>query len=219
MKQYRVLVVEDQAMPRQLFEMFISSSAQFTLAASIDSAALADIYCAGGGIDLVLMDVVTKNGANGLDAAGAIKTRWPKIRIIIVTSMPECSYLEKARRIGVDSFWYKEISREPILSLMERTMAGESVYPETTPKIQLGLASSDEFTETELLILRELTGGYTDAEIGEHLHMSRFTVRDYIKAMREKTGFRSRTELAVKARQSGLVILEPNPEGSSKKPE
>ena len=66
---------------------------------------------------------------------------------------------------------------------------------------------------------RELTGGYTDAEIGEHLHMSRFTVRDYVKAMREKTGFRSRTELAVKARQSGLVILEPNPEGSSKKPE
>jgi DNA-binding CsgD family transcriptional regulator len=49
--------------------------------------------------------------------------------------------------------------------------------------------------------------------------MSRFTVRDYVKAMREKTGFRSRTELAVKARQSGLVILEPNPEDSSKKPE
>ena len=71
----------------------------------------------------------------------------------------------------------------------------------------------------DILVVRELTGGYTDAEIGEHLHMSRFTVRDYVKAMREKTGFRSRTELAVKARQSGLVILEPNPEGSSKKPE
>lgn len=208
MNPYRVLVVEDQAMPRQLFEMFIASSEQFTLAASIESAALADVYCAGSGIDLILMDVVTKNGANGLEAAGNIKKRWPRIRIIIVTSMPECSYLERARRIGVDSFWYKEISREPILSLMERTMAGESVYPGASPEIRLGLAVSGEFTKTELQILRELTGGYTDAEIGEHLHMSRFTVRDYVKAMREKTGFRSRTELAVKARQSGLVILE-----------
>ncbi len=208
MKPYRVLVVEDQVMPRQLFEMFILSSEQFTLAASIDSAVLADVYCAGGGIDLILMDVVTKNGANGLEAAENIKQRWPKIRIIIVTSMPECSYLERARKIGVDSFWYKEISREPILSLMERTMAGESVYPDAPPEIRLGLAMSGEFTQTELLILRELTGGYTDAEIGEHLHLSRFTVRDYVKSMREKTGFRSRTELAVKARQSGLVILE-----------
>ena len=208
MKPYRVLVVEDQVMPRQLFEMFILSSEQFTLAASIDSAVLADVYCAGGGIDLILMDVVTKNGANGLEAAENIKQRWPKIRIIIVTSMPECSYLERARKIGVDSFWYKEISREPILSLMERTMAGESVYPDAPPEIRLGLAMSGEFTQTELLILRELTGGYTDAEIGEHLHLTRFTVRDYVKSMREKTGFRSRTELAVKARQSGLVILE-----------
>ena len=209
MKPYRVLVVEDQAMPRQLFEMFIESSEAFALAASIDSADLADVYCAGGGIDLILMDVVTKNGANGLEAAENIKQRFPKIKIIIVTSMPECSYLDRARRSGVDSFWYKEISREPILSLMERTMAGESVYPDAPPTIRLGLAGSGEFTETELMILRELTGGYTDAQIAEHLHMSRFTVRDYVKSMREKTGFRSRTELAVKARQSGLVILEP----------
>lgn len=71
---YRVLVVEDQAMPRQLFEMFIHSSEQFKLAASIDNAALADVYCAGGGIDLILMDVVTKNGANGLEAAETSKT-------------------------------------------------------------------------------------------------------------------------------------------------
>lgn len=209
MKPYRVLVVEDQAMPRQLFELFIQSSEQFELAASIDNAAMADVYCAHGGIDLILMDVVTKNGANGLEAAQGIKQRWPRIKIIIVTSMPEYSYIERARRTGVDSFWYKEISQEPILSLMERTMAGESVYPEAPPQIPLGLAQSGEFTETELLILRELTGGYTDAEIGERLHISRFTVRDYVKAMREKTGFRSRTELAVKARQSGLVILEP----------
>lgn len=214
MKPYRVLVVEDQAMPRQLFELFIQSSEQFELAASIDNAAMADVYCSGGGIDLILMDVVTKNGANGLEAAQGIKKRWPQIKIIIVTSMPECSYIERAKRIGVDSFWYKEISQEPILSLMERTMVGESLYPDAPPQIPLGLAHSGEFTETELLILRELTGGYTDAEIGERLHMSRFTVRDYVKVMREKTGFRSRTELAVKARQSGLVILEPSSQES-----
>lgn len=44
MKPYRVLVVEDQAMPRQLFELFIQSSEQFELAASIDNAAMINSY-------------------------------------------------------------------------------------------------------------------------------------------------------------------------------
>jgi len=111
MNPYRVLVVEDQDIPRQLFELFIQSSERFELAASINNAAMADVYCAGGGIDLILMDVVTRNGANGLEAAQGIKRRWPQIKIIIVTSMPEYSYIERTRRTGVDSFWYKEISQ------------------------------------------------------------------------------------------------------------
>ena len=42
------------------------------------------------------------------DAAEEIKKQFPNIKIIIVTSMPEYSWLERARKIGVDSFWYKD---------------------------------------------------------------------------------------------------------------
>ena len=143
----------------------------------------------------------------GLDAAERIKRAFPQIKIIIVTSMPECSYLSRARKIGVESFWYKEEQRESLLEVMERTMAGESVYPEATPELQLGLASSYEFTDRELEILREMTGGDTNQEIAERLHLSVATVKTHIFNMLEKTGFRNRTELAVRARESGLVIL------------
>ena len=60
----------------------------------------------------------------------------------------------------------------------------------------------------ELMVLREMTGGYTNTEIGEHLHMSVSSVKTHILNMLNKTGFRNRTELAVRARESGLVILE-----------
>ena len=86
-------------------------------------------------------------------------------------------------------------------------MVGESVYPDATPELQLGLASSHEFTERELEVLREMTGGDTNQEIAEHLHMSVATVKTHILNMLGKTGFRNRTELAVRARESGLVIL------------
>ena len=208
MKKIRVLVVEDQTMPRQLFELLIRTSEDFELAAAIDSAELADVYCLGNAVDLVLMDVITRGSRSGLDAAARIKRQNPQVKIIVVTSMPECSYIDRARAIGVESFWYKDASEESILKLMQRTMAGESVYPDASPELYLGDASSREFTARELMVLREMTGGYTNTEIGEHLHMSVSSVKTHILNMLNKTGFRNRTELAVRARESGLVILE-----------
>lgn len=204
---YKVMIVEDQAMPRQLFEMFIANSEKYELAISIDNADFADIYCLRNPVDLILMDVITRNGANGLSAAEKIKREHPSIKIIIVTSMPECSYIEKAKEIGVEGFWYKEISREPIMELMDRIVAGEHIFPDSPPSIPFGLIDSSELTKRELEVLREMTGGYTNPEIGEHLHMSASTVKVHIQNMLEKTGFRNRTELAVKARESGIAIL------------
>ena len=205
---YKVMIVEDQAMPRQLFELRIQSSEHFETAISIDNAALADVYCLRYPVDLILMDVITRDGESGLDAAARIKRAFPQIKIVVVTSMPECSYLGRAREIGVESFWYKEDQRQSLLEIMERTMNGESVYPEASPELRLGLASSYDFTQRELEVLREITGGDTNQEIAESLHLSVATVKSHILNMLEKTGFRNRTELAVRARESGLVILD-----------
>ena len=49
-------------------------------------------------VDLILMDVVTENGESGLVAAEKIKKKFPNIKIIIVISMPECSYIKRAKK-------------------------------------------------------------------------------------------------------------------------
>lgn len=157
---------------------------------------------------MVLMDVVTKNGASGLVAAEKIKKRSPKVKIIIVTSMPECSYIERAKKIGVEGFWYKDFGEEPISSLIDRVLDGEIVYPLDKPEVRLGLAKGEELTERELEILRELTGGLTNAEIASKKGLSEKRIRNIVTGLLEKTGFHNRTELAVRARESGLVIFE-----------
>ncbi|MBR2532603.1 MAG: response regulator transcription factor [Lachnospiraceae bacterium] len=206
----RVLLVEDQRLVQQFLEDIVRNSERYELAASLRNADLADVYCEREQIDLILMDVYTAGGASGLNAAARIKKKHPYIRIIIITSMPEVSYLDRAREIGVESFWYKEVGDEPLLSVMDRTMEGESVYPDRTPEMQFGNISSYEFTERELEILRELTSGDTNEEIADRLFISKNTVKDYVTKMLIKTGFRSRTELAVKARELGLVVREEN---------
>ena len=214
---YRILIADDQSMARQLFEMFVKSSEKYRLVHSLESASVAHIYCSRFPIDLVLMDVVMADGVSGLEAAKRIKKVSPKTKIIIVTSMPEVSYIKRAREIGVESFWYKEASREPILSVMDRTMAGESVYPDSAPVLTLGNAKSVEFTPKELEVLREMTMGLTNSAIAEKLFIDVTTVKSHVTHMLQKTGFQNRTELAIQARVSGLVIGEPEEETEKKR--
>jgi len=203
---YRVLIVEDQEMPRQLFEIYIQGSQAYELAGAITNASLAPDLCRTGKIDLVLMDVCTAFGNSGLDAAEVIKRECPKVKVIIVTSMPEFSWLERARQIGVDSFWYKEAQKDTILNVCDRTMAGESVYPEETPTVPIGEVTNHDFTERELQILRELITGDSNAEIGERLGVSAGTVKRHVENMLKKTGFHTRTELVAEAGRLGIVI-------------
>ena len=202
----RVLIVEDDPMARQLLEIYVEKSGSYTLAQSVESAAFAELCCRAQQVDLILMDVCTALNASGLEAAEKIKREFPYIKIIIITSQPECSFLDRAQAAGVDSFWYKSGTAEDLVAVMDRTMAGEQVYPDSTPPLQLGDVTSDLLSDRELEVLRELVAGEPDATIAEKLHMSLRTVKAHIQSMRDKTGFRNRTELAVRAREIGLVI-------------
>lgn len=203
---YSVIIVDDFLMSRQVFENAIKESDEFVLAASFAGTENAVSYVSSRGADLVIMDIVMTDGPSGLSAAKRIKEISPATRILIVTSMPEVSYIRRARDIGADSFWYKEVQEQPILEVMRRTMKGDNVYPDTTPVVSLGNAVSTEFTARETDVLRELTDGASNKEIADRLGISERTVKMHITNMIEKTGFRSRLELAVKARTGGLVI-------------
>ena len=203
---WNVLIVDDQNTSRHLIEMVVESSDRYSVLKAIPLAKMADIYALTLPVDLIIMDIVMAEGPSGLEAAEKIKKSKPQVKILLVTSMPEVSFMERAREIGVDSFWYKEREEQPLLNVMDRTMAGEQVYPDSPPSVKLGLADSSEFTDRELEVLRILTTGCPDQEIAARLNISFSTVRTHINHMLDKTGFETRTELAIHARLSGIVI-------------
>ena len=203
---HKVMIVDDQYVSRQMFELYLKNSDRYEVVFSIDSAMFASTYVLKDNIDLVIMDVLMEDGSCGLDAASSIKKLKPKIKIVAVTSMPEVSWLDRAREIGIDSFWYKEASKETIISVIDRTINGESVYPDKPPLVKIGDASSYDFTEKEIEVLRILVTGASNAEISEKLGISIHTVKTHIKHLLLKTGYDSRTKLAIQARLTRMVI-------------
>ena len=197
MAKYKVMLVEDDPLARQLIEMFIEKSENYALETAIESASMAEVYLFKNKCDLILMDVCTAMNSNGLDSAKKIKKNYPSVKIIIITSQPEYSYLSRAKEIGVDSFWYKTLITEEFISLLDKTMEGQNIYPDNTPTLAVGNALSVDFTDRELEVLRLILAGERDADIAKQLCITLRTVKAHVQNMKEKTGARNRTELAV----------------------
>lgn len=204
----KVLVVDDQNIARGFFEMHVKTSQRYELAGSLSAAAFAPAFCDEHPVDLVVMDVMMRYGTDGLSAAETIKRRHPEIKVVLATSMAEDTWIARAREAGIDSFWYKEYSESPLLEVMDRTMAGESVYPGSTPSIAFGRITRDDLSDRERDVLRELTASLTNEEIADKLGISVHTVKRHIQNMLDKTGFDNRVALAVNAKAMGVVVNE-----------
>ena len=201
-----VLIVDDAITIRTLYKATLDESDEYKVVGTLENANAALPFCMRNPVDLVLMDVYTKDKENGLKAAGEIKKELPHIKIIIATSLPECSFIEKARECGCESFWYKELGQIELIEIADRTMAGESVYPDASPAVSVGSAKSVEFTATEMKVLRELCDGKLNKEIADELYMSENTVKFHIANMLQKAGYSNRYQLAIDAVEQKLIV-------------
>lgn len=206
----RVLIVEDQKMAQENMEAIVRSSENYTLAGIIPNAADAELFCMREAVDLILMDVCTARDENGIEAAAVIKKKFPKIKIVIVTSMAEHTFIEKAKVANADSFWYKDASRAELLDVMNRTMAGERIFPDKTPEVKLGLTTSYELTQSELDVLRALMQSTSDEDAAAMLGCSKANIRWHIGRILDKTGYRTRMELLIAVAQKNLIIVTPD---------
>ena len=120
--------------------------------------------------------------------------------------MLDAGYLGRAREVGADSIYFKDVSKTELMNVVERTMGGESVYPDKTPEVWIGNARSSDFTEAELKVLHLLVEGMTYKEMGEELCVTTDCVKKHISSMLSKTGYPSKTKLAAMVVSKRFVV-------------
>ena len=188
----RVMIVEDQTMIRSLLESYFRAEDGYRIVASIPGAKQAVEVCRTSSVDLILMDVQTENRENGLTAVRQIKAIQPKSKIIVVTSLIDCAVLDEAKRAGADSLWYKDSTQKRLMDVVRQTMAGEHIFPDAPPTVEIGMAKSTEFTKTELKVLRHLMRGLSYTRIAAEMGCEMSTVKFHVANMLQKTGLENK---------------------------
>ena len=155
--------------------------------------------------DLVLSDIITTENKNFLDYVKDIKAEFPSIKIVAITGFPDITFMETAKKVGVDSFVYKNISTEELVSVIKNTFSGYSVYP-TNDRIKNMILST--LSDTELKILRMYCNGKERDEIATLLYLSKSSIKSYISSILQKTGFSSIARVAIYAVSTGLIFTD-----------
>ena len=200
----KILIVEDQTMLRESLEHMINSQDDMEVVGTVDDAAKASELCRDTQPDLVLMDVVTKNNSSGIRYTAEIRKEFPDIKIVIMTGLPEITFVEEARRAGAHSFVYKEMDNEHLFHVIRTTMKGYSIYSGSSEHMPFAAS----FTEKEIAVIRLVCQGMNRDEIAKKMKVSESMVKQYITSILDKTGFDSISKFAIYAVGQGLVAPE-----------
>ena len=202
----KILIVEDQALARTYLCSCVEKCKDCEVAGTLSRADAALRRCGEGHIDLILMDICTESDSDGLTAAESIKKFYPRIKIVMVTSMLEGRFLDRARKIGDESFWYKDSPSGDLVGVIDGTLSGKRFGPDSVPTVRLGNTLSCELSDREMETLRLLCEGKTNAEIAVKLNVAESSVRTYINRMLEKTGYTNRNRLMIAAVGKRMVV-------------
>ena len=158
--------------------------------------------------DVVLLDVRLP-GSDGLDACQQIKALRPETRVIILTSFPDDEVLFDAIASGADGYVLKQIGSDDLIRALERVGRGESLLdPSVTDRVFAKMREvrrrerANAFADLniqEMQILAYIAEGKTNRQIGDALHLSEKTVRNYVSHILNKLDLASRAQAAAYA--------------------
>lgn len=204
----RILLVDDHEVVRLGLKALLSRYSQFQVVAEAGSANEAIQQVERHLPDVVVMDIRLP-GKSGIEATREITNRYPKTKVIVLTSFAEDELLFDAISAGASGYVLKQIGSGELIRALETIGRGDSLLdPAVTQRVfdRVRAASrkaEDEsfanLTDRELNVLALIAQGKTNKEIANDIFLSEKTVRNYVSSLLSKLHLSTRSEAAAYA--------------------
>jgi two-component system, NarL family, invasion response regulator UvrY len=161
--------------------------------------------------DLVLLDIFMPD-QSGLDILREIQNEYPKVRVLILSGLPEEQYALSVLRAGASGYLPKESAPEELVKAVLTVLAGRRyVSPEVAELLVAGMDKNpggqqhERLSTREFQVLSKLAAGRAVSEIAEELQLSVKTVSTYRSRVLEKMGLKTNADLTSYALRHGLI--------------
>lgn len=199
----RLLIADDQALVRGALAALLDLEPDLDVVSEVGRGDEVIEAAKATKPDVALLDVEMP-GLDGIEAASALRTAVPGVRVLMVTTFGRPGYLRRAMEAGAAGFVVKDTPATQLADAVRRVHQGLRVVDPSLAAETL-VAGMSPLTGRESDVLRAAREGGTVADIAKELHLSEGTVRNHLSAAIGKTGARTRAEAARIALDNGWL--------------
>jgi DNA-binding NarL/FixJ family response regulator len=212
----RVFLVEDQTLVREGIRSLLALDPEIAIAGEAADGDEAAESIPRSGADVVLLDMRLPR-RSGLEVLRALSAAGELPPTIILTTFDDDELLLQGLQAGAKGYLLKDVSlAELVRAIRDVAAGGTAVHPIASERVVRGLDAgpdpgfprlepADPLTERELEVLRLMTGGYSNREIGRALRVTEGTVKNHVSSILSKLGVRDRTRAVLQAVRAGYL--------------
>ncbi len=206
----KVLVVDDHEMVRRGIVGYLETEDDLEIIGEAHNGKVAVDLCNQQKPDVILMDLIMET-MGGIDATREIKSMYPDVKVIILTSFVDEKQIFPALEAGALSYLLKTSRADDIVKAIRSAVQDESVIePKVASKMLNRMRSSDsaphkDLTQRELEVLVLIGNGKTNQEIADELYIGIKTVKTHVSNVLSKLGVEDRTQAAIYAHRHDLL--------------
>jgi two-component system response regulator NreC len=209
----KVLIADDHAIVRAGLRTLIRAEAGLELVGEAAGGYEAIAMVEKTRPDVLVLDLSMPD-LDGISVTRSIKPDFPDLRILILTLHEDEALLKEAVKAGAAGYILKRAAESELISAIQVILRGDLYVDPSMVRMLLGEprqslpmqpTSVETLTPREIEVLKLIVAGYTNRQVGEHLHISFRTVEGHRANISDKLGLRSRLELVRYAREHGLI--------------
>ncbi len=212
----KVMVADDEDLVRSGLRMILSSVQDIEVVAECDDGVLVPELAVRHRPHVVLLDVRMRS-CDGLSALRRLRMLPTPPKVAMLTTFDVDEYVSEALRLGASGFLLKDTDPVQLVNAVRDLARGGAVLdPGVAARVLATVADGERAAEPARQLLGslstrerevlELIGqGFSNAEVGIHLHLSEATVKGYVSSVLGKIGAVNRVQAALVAYRGGLI--------------
>ena len=195
--QKRIVLIEDDQELRECYKLMIKSVEKYLYVNSYDSCEEAFSNILKDRPDIILMDIQLTGKISGIEGTRFIKSKYPKIDVVIITVYDDSELVFEALRAGATGYLTKSYNYlELVNSLDELTRGGAPMSSKIARMVINNFHSNPNspLSEREKDVLRLIAEGKSYSQIADLLFISKETSKTHIKNIYSKLQVNSKSE-------------------------